>query len=312
MDRDRDGKISAAEFENARPDLQGVAFQALEIDLDGNRIEPESVRARVNDGDAIELELIYAGTQGSLLTARSTLFSRLPAGHRQYFSVRDARGEKLAERVLSARADSLQIDLGKSGARLERTTPALAFILLGVGHILTGYDHLAFLFALLLAGGSLLSSTKIITSFTAAHSITLAVATLNLIDVPAKIVEPLIALSVVYVGLENIFRTEPKRRWLLTFAFGLVHGFGFAAVLREMGIGSRAGGVVAPLLSFNLGVELGQIAVAAVVLPMIWNMRRRPFFESRLAPACSVFVAIIGAYWLLQRTLLLGVFVSWW
>ncbi|HEY2981928.1 MAG TPA: HupE/UreJ family protein, partial [Anaerolineales bacterium] len=85
---------------------------------------------------------------------------------------------------------------------------------------------------------------------------------------------------------------------------------GFAAVLREMGIGSRAGGVVAPLLSFNLGVELGQIAVAAVILPVIWNMRRRPFFESRLAPACSVFVAVIGAYWLLQRTLDFGFRIS--
>ncbi len=304
VDRDRDGKVTAAEFEAARPILQPMALHALEVKLDGKKVAAEKLSLHLDKSDAVQVELTYPRATGFLLSARSTLISQLPAGHRQYFIFRDARGEKLAERVMSAQADLLEIDLRRGSADSEESKPAKEFIVLGVEHILTGSDHLAFLFALLLAGGSLLASTKIITSFTAAHSITLALATLNLVNIPSSIAEPLIALSIVYVGLENILRPEPKHRWLLTFGFGMVHGFGFAAVLRGMGIGSHGEGLVVPLLSFNLGVELGQIAIAALALPVIWGLRRRPYFVTRLAPACSVFVAIMGAYWVIQRSLL--------
>jgi len=148
-----------------------------------------------------------------------------------------------------------------------------------------------------------MAAAKIITSFTIAHSITLAVATLGWVSISPRIVEPLIAVSIAYVGLENIFRRDLNRRWLLTFGFGLIHGFGFASVLREMGIGSAVGGVTLPLLSFNLGVEIGQIAIASLVLPVIWNLRRRVFFVARFAPACSIMIALAGAYWLVVRTL---------
>jgi hypothetical protein len=87
----------------------------------------------------------------------------------------------------------------------------------------------------------------------------------------------------------------------LTFAFGLIHGFGFASVLRDMGVSARAGGVAMPLFSFNVGVELGQIAVAAIVLPIIWQLRKREFFLQRGVPACSVIVALAGAFWFVQR-----------
>ena len=176
------------------------------------------------------------------------------------------------------------------------------FLLLGIEHILTGFDHLAFLLALLLAGSRLREALKIITSFTIAHSITLALATLNWVNLPANIVEPLIAVSIIYVGIENLFRREIKGRWLLTFAFGLIHGFGFAGVLRELGIGAD-GNVVMPLLTFNLGVELGQIGIAALVLPLIWKLRQQPAFVPRYVPACSLLVALAGGYWLVQRTL---------
>jgi HupE / UreJ protein len=102
--------------------------------------------------------------------------------------------------------------------------------------------------------------------------------------------------------VENVWKHgDPHGRWLLTFAFGLIHGFGFASVLREMGVGAQAGGVAMPLLAFNLGVELGQIAVAAVVLPLIWKFRTKPVFVQRWVPACSVLVALAGAYWFVQR-----------
>ena len=140
----------------------------------------------------------------------------------------------LSERMLAANADGLEIDAVPAAT----SSSFREFLTLGVEHILTGYDHLVFLLGLLIAGGSLMAAAKIITSFTVAHSITLAVATLGWINISPRIVEPLIAVSIAYVGLENIFRRDLNRRWLLTFGFGLIHGFGFASVLREMGIGS--------------------------------------------------------------------------
>ena len=96
---------------------------------------------------------------------------------------------------------------------------------------------------------------------------------------------------------------EPKGRWALTFAFGLIHGFGFASVLRELGVGRDGVGLLLPLFTFNLGVEIGQVAVAAVVLPLIWRLRKNEMFLRRGVPALSAAVALAGTYWLLERTL---------
>jgi hypothetical protein len=161
---------------------------------------------------------------------------------------------------------------------------------------------LLFLFSLLIVSRNFASTLKIITCFTLAHSITLAMATLGVIEISSRLVEPIIAASILYVGVENLVRGEaPKGRGWLTFAFGLVHGLGFASVLRELGVGSAAGGVIAPLLSFNLGVELGQMLVAALFLPLVWKIGERPSFAKRWVPACSVLVILLGGYWLLQR-----------
>jgi len=112
----------------------------------------------------------------------------------------------------------------------------------------------------------------------------------------------LIAASIVFVGLENLLRGEiPKSRRLVTFGFGLIHGFGFASALREAGIGSDAGGIVLPLFSFNLGVEVGQIMVAAAALPVIWKLRENPMFIVRWAPACSAAVVLLGSFWFVER-----------
>jgi hydrogenase/urease accessory protein HupE len=173
---------------------------------------------------------------------------------------------------------------------------------MGVKHIWTGYDHLLFLFGLLIVTHNFSSSIKIITCFTVAHSITLAVATLDLVHISSRVVEPLIALSIVYVGIENLLRGgAPKGRWLLTFGFGLIHGFGFASVLRELGVGSNGTSIAVPLVSFNLGVEIGQIVVAGLLLPLIWQLRARPIFVRRWVPAGSILVALLGSYWFIER-----------
>jgi hydrogenase/urease accessory protein HupE len=133
---------------------------------------------------------------------------------------------------------------------------------------------------------------------------TLALATLDLLRVQPSIVEPMIAASIIYVGVENVVHRNLKWRWVLAFVFGLVHGCGFATVLRDLGVGASGSGVAVPLVSFNLGVELGQLVIAALALPLIWKLKARPAFQLRIVPACSVLIALAGGYWLVQRTLL--------
>src|SRR5262245_29413295 len=179
-----------------------------------------------------------------------------------------------------------------------------AFIKLGVEHIWTGYDHLLFLFALLVVCRSFRSIVAIVSCFTVAHSLTLALATLNIVNLPSRLVEAAIAASIVFVGVENLWRRgeEPRGRWALTFAFGLIHGFGFASVLRDLGVGAGPQGIVMPLFTFNLGVELGQVAIAALVLPIVWQLRKTEGFVRFGVPALSGLVALAGTYWLLERT----------
>jgi hydrogenase/urease accessory protein HupE len=180
------------------------------------------------------------------------------------------------------------------------------FLRLGIAHIGTGYDHLLFLLGLLVVCRSFRAVVWIISSFTVAHSLTLALATLNVVDLPGRLVEAMIAGSICYVGVENLLRrgAEPKGRWALTFAFGLVHGLGFASVLRNLGVGSNGQGIALPLFAFNLGVEVGQITIAAIFLPLVWQLRKNPAFLRVGVPLISAFVAVVGLYWLVERALL--------
>jgi hypothetical protein len=132
--------------------------------------------------------------------------------------------------------------------------------------------------------------------------LTLALAALDVVKLSGRIVEPLIAATIVFVGVENVVRgEEPRGRWALTFGFGLVHGLGFASALRDIGLGAFGTSVVGPLVGFNLGVELGQLAVAAVLLALLWLLRRLPAFARHGTRAASVLVAAIGLVWLCQR-----------
>ena len=166
------------------------------------------------------------------------------------------------------------------------------------------YAHLLFLFALLIVCRTFGSIVKIISCFTLAHSITLGLATLDVVSLPAALVEPLIAASIVFVGVENLLRRgqEPKGRGWVTFAFGLIHGFGFASVLRDLGVGTGGSGLAMPLFTFNLGVEVGQIVIAAIVLPIVWQLRKNEAFVRKGVPVLSALITAAGLFWLLQRT----------
>jgi len=305
LDKDHDGIVTQAEFAQTRSQLETAVARQVIIAADGKVAKAQSVRSRLDENNNVEVLLNFDGVGFSSLEIQSKIIASLPLGHRQYLQIQNTTGETVFERLLSAAADRATVQLPHTNA----STVALVvvrsftnFLCLGVKHILTGYDHLLFLFGLLLVARGFFSSLGIITSFTIAHSITLAVATLHLVQIPSRIVEPLIAASIVFVGIENLLRGDiPTARRVVAFGFGLIHGFGFASALREAGIGSGTGGIVLPLFSFNLGVELGQIMVAALALPIIWKLRENPMFIARWAPACSAAVVLLGSFWFVQR-----------
>ncbi|MCI0661415.1 MAG: HupE/UreJ family protein, partial [Acidobacteria bacterium] len=302
IDTNQDSQITQTEFDSARAQLEQLARQAIVINLDGSDLQPTKVSASLGDSNALHIDLLYSAlTEGQIMIS-APLIGKLARGHRQFLTLHDQSGRKLSEKLLDANNNQFESRMDSLFSPVDWPTTFGQFFWLGVEHILLGFDHLAFLFALLIVGSTLTEAAKIITSFTVAHSITLGLATFNVVNLPSGIVEPLIALSIIYVGIENLFRREVKKRWLLTFAFGLVHGFGFASVLREMGIGSY-GNATTPLLSFNLGVEIGQIAIAALILPLIWKFKSQPTFARRFAPICSLLIAVAGGYWLIERTL---------
>jgi hydrogenase/urease accessory protein HupE len=289
----------------AAAEIQKLAPQALEVKFNGQTATGGVAQCSYDEANTITVSLTYPAASFTNLLIRSKWLALMPIGHRQLFSLINPRGELIAERFLSANSDSITIELDAANPPPEPPRAANTFadfLWLGVKHIWTGYDHLLFLFGLLIVTRDFRSAVKIITCFTVAHSITLAVATLGLVQIQSRFVEPMIAASIVYVGIENILRHgDPKGRWLLTFAFGLIHGFGFASVLRELGVGENGRSIILPLLSFNLGVELGQVAIASLALPVIWKLRAHPRFVRQWVPVCSVVVALLGAYWFVQR-----------
>ena len=178
------------------------------------------------------------------------------------------------------------------------------FVPAGIHHIAIGPDHILFVLGLLLLGGGLVRLLKIVTAFTVAHSLTLALASLGLVHMPSRIVEPLIALSIVFVAFETLrSRTGgADRRAMLAFGFGLVHGFGFASVLAEFGLPRETLGW--SLAGFNVGVELGQAAIVlAVTPPLGWLARGQPERHARLVKALALGIAVAGGYWFVQRLL---------
>ncbi len=174
------------------------------------------------------------------------------------------------------------------------------FLALGVEHILTGYDHIAFLLALIVIGLSLKGVLKIVTAFTIAHSITLLLAALQVVSLSPRLVESAIALSICYVAAENLLSRKINYRWLVTFGFGLIHGFGFASALQELIVGRSS--LLLSVLSFNIGVELGQLMIILVLLPVLYLLKKQ--FQLRIVTVgTSIAIFIIGFNWLLERSL---------
>ena len=310
MDIDLDAEVTTQELTDAKPAIADLIGHHLRVEVDGNPVKADAMgHVEFDDQNNAHVELLYRAHPEATLSIESTFLNLLPDGHQQFLTLREDSRVVVAEKMLKREDMAFTIHLKAAPkAEIQSVSAGSAFaefFKLGVEHILTGYDHLLFLFALLAVTHSFWPALKIITFFTIAHSITLALAGLDLFEIPSAIVEPLIAVTIIYVSLENIIRGEnvSGRHWL-TFGFGLIHGFGFAGVLKEMDISTGNSGILLPLFSFNLGIESGQIAVTALVLPLIWWINSKSAHAHRILNACSAAVALMGGYWFLERTIL--------
>ena len=204
----------------------------------------------------------------------------------------DGSGEALVARPRTPR---VMLDASRSQG-LEVS----AYFGLGVAHILGGTDHLLFVLCLILLVPSLRGLLKTVTAFTLAHSLTMALAFVGLVSLPSIVVEPLIALTIVYVAIENVLTPNVGRRWVLTGLFGLVHGLGFVGALKTITVSRDE--LVLSLVSFNAGVEVGQLLVIAIAVPALLFLRSRPW-NRKFCRGFSAGVAALGSFWLVQRVL---------
>jgi hydrogenase/urease accessory protein HupE len=274
----------------------------LEVMADGRVLTPAwSAPDVVADRQSIRLHVTFRldRAPGTLAIAAS-LFPYDPQ-HQTFLNIYE--GDTLTQAILDRGNARFEYFPGtRQGvlAVIRRFVPA------GIHHILIGPDHLLFLVGLLLLGGTIRRLALVVTSFTVAHSITLSLAALNIVTPPARIIEPAIALSIVYVGADNLLVHGGRdvRAWI-AFAFGFIHGFGFANVLREMDLPARALGW--SLFSFNLGVEIGQLLVVLVVASAFAALRARSETAGRrLVFAGSIVVVAAGTFWFLQRVFFPG------
>ncbi len=263
------------EFGEDSPDLQDYFSSQLSV----KTWDAECPLARLDEGPAgsagnrIAQVVFICPQEVRDLTVTSYLFLDLDESHTQIarLAPEDDPRKALREAVLTVSNKTFHIpDVHSGGAAAGDR--ALAFFKLGIEHLLTGYDHILFLLAVIIAM-NLVDTIKAVTAFTLAHSLTMALAFMGLVSLPGAIVEPLIALTIVYVALENIFAKSVRHRWALTGLFGLVHGLGFVGALKAITVSREE--LVYSLLSFNVGIETGQLLVISIAAPALWYLRSR-------------------------------------
>jgi hydrogenase/urease accessory protein HupE len=250
---------------------------------------------------AVALRFRIPGPRPAALGVQTRMFPYDPI-HQTFVNVYEE--DELRQQMIFA-ADSGE-RVFYSGTTQGAIAVMQTFIPSGIHHIMIGPDHILFLIGLLLLGGTWTQLVKIVTAFTIGHSITLSLAALNVVNPPPQIIEPAIALSIVFVGADNLVRGSGRdlRAWA-ALVFGLVHGFGFANVLREFGLPDEALGW--SLFSFNFGVEIGQLVIVLAVASLLALIRKRSEpLGYRVAYAGSLVVIAAGAYWFVERVFFPG------
>ena len=305
-----DSLLDAATATRYRDALVALLGPRLGLALDGN---PATITWGaidvVPDRQSLRLAFTASGGRPGHIGIHAYLFPYDPI-HQTFINIYEDGALKL-QAILDA---SHQDTAYYSGSTQGRWAVVKTFVVSGIEHILIGPDHILFLIGLLLLGGTFSRLALIVTAFTIGHSITLSLAALDIVSPPAHFIEPLIALTIVVVGADNLLVLKQQKpsapsaalaqaadlRPYLAIAFGLIHGFGFAYVLKEFGLPQAALGW--SLFAFNLGVEIGQLLIVAVVAGLLIAVRRRSETTARqLALLGSVAVILAGTYWFVER-----------
>jgi hypothetical protein len=313
LDADQDGAITWRELRARTQEIESYAFGHLTLAGDGGtcRLLPTSLMVDYHAGSAYAvLPFIAECPSGGLLTLRYRLLFDLDPSHRGLLTV--AAGERVSSQVLTPEHAVITVDAGPSGLGDQ----IAQFLRFGFDHILLGYDHLLFIAVLLVTaalrrgvgsgwmaidglGRVLIETIKTLTAFTLAHAIVLTPAVLGAVNVPARLVEPAVAMTIMLAALDNIHPILPRLRWQVAFLFGLIHGLSFASALGPMRLPPL--NLALALCSFNLGVEAGQIALALLLVPIAFALRHEAVYRRVLAPAASLAAMLLAGVWLLDR-----------
>jgi len=313
LDADGDGEITWRELKARHAAIDAYALQRLHVASAGEAC-PLAATGHLVDShtDGAYAVLAFTGTcprPGPTLTIDYRLFRELDPQHRGL--VNYVEGGESRSVVFSVEVPERVVG-GDSGGPLAQFA---TYVHEGVWHIWQGFDHILFLLSLLLpavlvrrdgrwqAGrsfrGAFVEVAKVVTAFTLAHSITLSLAALDVVALPSRWVESAIALSVVLAALNNLFPVVSHGRWMAAFAFGLLHGFGFAGALHDLGLPS--GSLALSLAGFNIGVELGQLAIVAAFLPLAYAIRASWAYRRVIVAGGSAVIASVAGVWLVER-----------
>jgi hypothetical protein len=313
VDADNDGEVSDLELTNARPKVVAYAFSNLVVKVDSQVIQPQATGFEIEEhSDAVYATILFQLSSegvGSDWVIKYTLFNDSDPLHRGLF--RFDLPDRTATAIFSPAQPVQRFVIGAP----EAPKRLLNFIREGVWHIWTGYDHILFLIALLLPSvlyrqgsewapaegvkGALLNIVKVVSAFTVAHSITLTLATLGWVNLPPRLVESVIAASVVIAALNNLKPLFAERTWMIAFGFGLIHGFGFASALTELRL--SASSLAGALVGFNIGVELGQLAIVFIFVPIAFALRKGTFYQKVALRYCSIVISALAGAWFFER-----------
>jgi len=315
LDRDEDGAITWGEVRQQAAAIHAYALARLTLGS-GAISCPLSPGALLvdqhSDGAYAVLQFTAACPQRITgLNVNYRLFFDLDAQHKGLLRLR--QGATTQTGIFSAEQASRSFTL----ASPDLWQQLVDYVGEGVWHIWIGFDHILFLVSLLLPAVLLRSYgrwvpvhgfriatwdvVRVVTAFTVAHSITLTLATLSVVELPSRLVESAIALSVILAAVNNLFPRVGRARWAVAFVFGLIHGFGFASVLADLGLPQQE--LALSLLGFNVGVELGQLAIVAAFLPVAYLLRATPFYRLVVLQAGSLAIAVLAGIWLAERAL---------
>ena len=322
LDADGDGEITWGEVKAKHQEIAAYATARLVIAADGTGCPITVIEHLIDNHSDGAYEVmrftVDCPAVPQILSVKYTLFFDVDPQHRGLLRLEDQGGTHTV--VFSPEHQTWQLE----GHSVALGRQFLDFFRTGVWHIWTGFDHILFLCALLLPAVLELNGRKwqgvanfrqafidvvsIVTAFTIAHSITLSLAVLGFITLPSRLIESTIAASVIVAALNNLYPLIDKRLWIVAFVFGLVHGLGFANVLTDLALPKPA--LAVSLVSFNLGVEAGQLAIVATFLPLAYLSRRSWLYPRLALGAGSLSIAAVASVWLIERSLDIGVLIG--